>query len=70
MRQNKGKKGIIITFVFVFAIYKGGPYVSWSDKSKIIFVFVFVVDKVEGKCDKTGEKRGVIITFVFCFCCV
>ncbi len=51
-------------------MYKGGPYVSWSDKNKIFFVFVCVVDKVEGKCDKTGEKRGVIITCVFCSCCV
>jgi hypothetical protein len=41
-------------------------YVSWSDKNKIFFVFVFVVDK-EGKCDETGEKRGVINTFVFVF---
>ena len=41
-------------------------YDSWSDKNKIFFVFVFVVDK-EGKCDETGKKRGVINTFVFVF---
>jgi hypothetical protein len=35
-------------------------------KIKYFFVFVFVVDK-EGRCDKTGEIRGVIITFVFVF---